>query len=410
MQPGGILFKNFQIITLRSDADEGLDIISGGALHVVGSQIAWLGNADEVPLGIKPTQVIQGEGRFLSPGLIDCHTHVVWGGQRVDDWQARLEGATYESIARGGGGILSTVRATRESSPKQLYASARSRLEVQLRHGVTGVEIKSGYGLSLESELKLLQVATELRDTMPLEVSRTLLAAHAIPPEYTGNRDGYVALICDEILPAARLHCEAVDVFCESIAFSLEQTKRILCAAQKAGLGLKVHAEQRSLQGGAALAATLGAWSADHLEYLDEEGVRTLGEQGTVAVLLPGAYYFLQEKQLPPVESLRRNHLPIAVASDMNPGSSPLATLPLAMNMACVLFGLTPAESWLGVTRHAARALRWENRLGKLDVGMQADLALWEIDRPAQLPYGIGHNPCVAVYRRGELIWSELVR
>jgi imidazolonepropionase len=403
----GILFKNFRLITLRDATDDGLSLLLHGALYVRGSRIAWLGSMDEIPSDIMPLETIHGDGRFLSPALIDCHTHVIWEGSRVADWEARLGGASYESISHAGGGILSTVQATRGASADRLYASARARLEAFLRHGVTGVEIKSGYGLNRETELKMLQVATDLRDSLPFHVSRTLLAAHAVPPEFKGNANGYVEWIVTEMIPAARPMCEAVDVFCEQIAFDRKQSEIILGAAQRAGLGIKAHVEQRSCLGGAQLVASLQGWSADHLEYLDEEGVEALAASGTVAVLLPGAFYFLRETQKPPIERLRKHGVPMSVATDLNPGSSPLANLPLAMNMACTLYDLSPAECWRGVTTNAARALSWHQELGQLRAGMVADLAIWDIEEPAELPYGIGHNPCAAVYHRGELVFAE---
>lgn len=407
MPPDRLLFRDFCLLTMQGTMDEGLSLIRRGALLTQGERIAWLGPVSDIPVDAKPTQVIDGEGRCLSPGLIDCHTHVIWGGKRIADWEARQRGATYESIARAGGGILSTVTATRETSEESLYATARERLEIHLRQGVTGVEVKSGYGLDLESELKMLRVATDLRDSLPLHISRTLLAAHAVPPEYQGRTDEYVAWVVTEMIPAAQLNCEAVDVFCEAIAFTVSQSVRILEVAKQFGLGLKIHAEQRSLQGGAAAVAAMGGWSADHLEYLDEMGVAALRQFQTVAVLLPGSYYFLKETQRPPVELLRKYKVPIAIATDYNPGSSPLSNLSLAMNMACTFFGLTPAEAWMGVTHHAARALRWETQLGMLRPGMFADLAIWNFDEPAELPYGIGHNPCGGVVHRGEVVFLE---
>jgi imidazolonepropionase len=367
-------------------------------------RIVWVGPRKQFDQMQVQTEIVEGDGRFLSPGLIDCHAHWVYGGQRADEWEKRLGGASYEEIARAGGGIASTVQATRAASADQLYASARDRIGQLLHEGVTTFEIKSGYGLDLASELKMLSVATDLRNSMPIDVSRTLLAAHAVPPEFYGRPDNYVRYICETILPAAHTHCEAVDAFCESIAFNWQQCATVFSAAKALGLGLKIHAEQLTHTGSAAAAAALGAWSADHLEYLRADEAAMLARHGTVAVLLPGAYYFLKQDQRPPIAALRAHQVPMAVATDSNPGSSPVGSLLLMMNMACTLFGLTPMEAFFGVTRFAARALHLHDEVGSIEVGKQADLVVWDIDSPAELAYGIGRNPCRQVYKRGELV------
>jgi imidazolonepropionase len=379
-------------------------LVEDGAIGMAGGSIAWLGSRSEFErLGVQ-TEVLDGEGRFVSPGLIDCHTHAVYGGNRAAEWERRLAGESYESIARGGGGIAATVAATCAADEDGLYAAARGRLERLLREGVTAVEIKSGYGLDLETELKQLRVATDLGRSMPLDVSRTLLAAHAIPRGFAGRGDAYVEWVRGELLPAARPLCEAVDAFCEPIAFSWPQCAAIFAEAARLGLGLKIHAEQLSHTGAAAAAAALGAWSADHLEYLLADEAAILARHGTVAVLLPGAYYFLRQDRAPPIAALRGHGVEMAIATDTNPGSSPVGSLLLMLNMACSLFGLTPEEAFRGVTRSAARALRLEHRLGTLEVGKQADLVVWEIGSPAELAYGIAQNPCRQVYKRGELV------
>lgn len=399
-------FIGFRVLTA---ADNGVPYgqLDDGVVGVASGRIVWVGPRQDFVQLRPPATVIEGEGRFLTPGLIDCHTHLVYAGNRASEWEQRLGGASYESIARGGGGIASTVRATRAASEDQLYAAARDRAERLLREGVTTIEIKSGYGLDLETELKLLRVATDLRRSMPLDISRTLLAAHAVPPEFQGRPDDFIQCICDTMLPAAQNQCEAVDAFCEPIAFTWEQCAKVFSAARQRGLGIKIHAEQLSHTGSAVAAAALGAWSADHLEFLREEEAAILAQQGTVAVLLPGAYYFLRQAKRPPIEALRQQGVPLAIASDSNPGSSPVQSLLLMMNMACTLFGLTPAEAFRGVTLAAARALRWEDRLGSIEVGKQADLVVWNIDSPAELAYGIGCNPCHQVYKRGELVIDQ---
>lgn len=331
-----------------------------------------------------------GSGGVMTPGLVDCHTHLVYAGNRADEFEQRLEGASYEEIARAGGGILSSVRATRAASEDQLVAASLPRLEALLADGVTTVEIKSGYGLTLADELKMLRVARRLGELRPVRVTTTLLGAHALPPEYAARADDYVSLVCDEMIPAAAAEglADAVDVFCEGIGFSPVQCERIFQAAQAHGLALKAHAEQLSNLGGSALAARYGALSADHIEYLDEAGVRAMAEAGTVAVLLPGAFHCLRETQLPPIELLRRHGVPMAVASDANPGTSPICMPSLLANLACTLFRLTPREALAGMTAHGARALGLPE-LGRIAVGAPADLCLWDIRQPAELAYAV---------------------
>ena len=342
-------------------------------------------------------------GTWITPGLVDCHTHLVFGGNRAAEWEQRLSGVPYAEIARQGGGILSTVRATRAMSEDELFRAAIPRVRALMAEGVTCLEIKSGYGLTLADELKCLRVAKRLAEQVRVEVSPTLLAAHAVPPEFSGRADDYGSLIVDEIIPAAardRL-AEAVDVFCEHLAFSVPQCERLFTAAKNHGLAIKGHVEQLSNQHGAELIARFGGWSADHLEYLDDVGVTALAEAETVAVLLPGAFYFLREKQKPPVEQLRAAGVPLAVGTDLNPGTSPFASIRLAMNQACVLFGFTPEEALAGVTRHAAKALGRGNRLGTLAIGKQADFLVWDVTHPTEIVCQLGVTPLVERVVRG---------
>ncbi|QFT24185.1 Imidazolonepropionase [Pseudomonas sp. THAF187a] len=331
-----------------------------------------------------------GLGGVMTPGLVDCHTHLVYAGDRAGEFEQRLEGVSYAEIAKAGGGILSTVRATREASEEALLAASLPRLDALLADGVTTVEIKSGYGLTLSDELKMLRVARRLGELRPVRVTTTLLGAHALPPEYAGRADDYVSLVCDEMISAAAGEglADAVDVFCEGIGFSPAQCERIYQAAQAHGLAIKAHAEQLSNLGGSALAARYGALSADHIEYLDEAGVRAMAEAGTVAVLLPGAFHVLRETQLPPIDLLRQYQVPMAVASDANPGTSPICMPSLMANLACTLFRLTPREALAGMTAHAARALGLPE-LGRIAVGAAADLCLWDIQHPAELAYAV---------------------
>jgi imidazolonepropionase len=381
--------------------------VADGAIAVEGERIAFAGVAAEVKA--KPEQfaheVIDAGGRWITPGLVDCHTHLVFGGDRADEFEQRLGGKSYEEIARAGGGIRSTVRATREASEERLIAGALPRLDRLLAEGVTTIEIKSGYGLTVADELKQLRAARALGAMRRVDVRKTLLGAHALPPEYQGRQGDYVRLVCDEMIPRAAQEglADAVDAFCEKIAFTPAETETVFASAKRHGLPVKLHADQLSDLGGAALAAKHRALSADHLEWSAEEGIAAMAEAGTVAVLLPGAYYFLRETRMPPIDSLRRHKVPIALASDVNPGSSPALSLLLMLNMACTLFRLTPEEALAGVTRAGAQALGLGEDRGVLAPGYRADFVLWDIERPADLAYWIGANPCHQVVKDGKI-------
>lgn len=381
--------------------------IGGAALAVAGGKIAWLGPEAELPGAPEDlAKAVQPcDGRWITPGLIDCHTHMVYGGDRAREFELRLEGASYEEIARAGGGIRSTVSQTRSAGEDDLYAAALPRLHAFLAEGVTTIEIKSGYGLALKHELKMLRVARRLGENHPVTVKTTFLGAHALPPEFDNRPEDYIdAVIAMMPEVAASGLADAVDAFCERIAFYPEQVARVFEAAQAAGLPVKLHADQLSDLHGAALAARFGALSADHLEYTSVEGVRAMAASGAVAVLLPGAFYFLRETQLPPLEAFREAGVPIALASDCNPGSSPVTSLLLMLNMACTLFRMTPEEALAGITRNSARALGMAESHGTLEVGKAADLVLWDIDHPAQLAYAVGFNPCHQVVKDGEIV------
>ncbi|MEQ9333771.1 imidazolonepropionase [Thalassobaculum sp.] len=379
--------------------------IEDGAIAVKNGRIAWVGARADLtgPIEGLASIVHQADGGWITPALIDCHTHIVHGGQRAGEFERRLMGASYADIARAGGGILSTVNATRRASEEELLAAATRRLRPLLAEGVTAIEIKSGYGLDLDTELKMLRVARAIEARLPVAVTTTFLGAHAVPPEWKNDADGYVDFVCDEVLPGAVEQglVDQVDAFCEGIAFSPAQVARVFEAAALFKLPVKLHAEQLSDLGGAALAAAAGALSADHLEYLGPDGIEAMAESGTVAVLLPGAFFTLQETRRPPVARLRKAGVPIAVATDSNPGSSPVTSLLVTMNMACVLFGLTPAEALAGTTLNAARALGLQNDRGSLEVGKVADFVHWAIEEPAELAYRIGFNPCTTVIRNG---------
>ncbi len=371
---------------------EGAGLIPDGAVIVSGERIQWAGPRADLPAA-KGEQVDLG-GRLVTPGLIDCHTHLVHAGDRAREFEMRLEGASYEDVARAGGGIVSTVRATRAASQSELEESALARLDRMLAEGVTTLEVKSGYGLTVADELKMLRTARALGRQRPVGVVTSLLAAHAVPPEYAGRADAYLDEVCIPALHDAHAEglADAVDGFCEGIAFSPEQIGRVFDAARALCLPVKLHAEQLSNLGGAALAARYGALSADHLEYLDEEGIAAMAAAGTVAVILPAAFYTLRETKLPPIDLLRRHGVPMAVATDMNPGTAPMTSLTLAMNMACTFFRLTPEEALAGVTRHAAAALGLADR-GRIAPGLRADLAVWDAAHPAELSYRIGATP-----------------
>jgi len=393
------VWRNARLATLDPTLP-GLGVIEKGLIAAKDGRLRYVGPDNNA--NFDGPESIDCEGRWITPGLVDCHTHLVYGGNRADEFEKRLDGVSYEEIARSGGGILSTMRATRAASEAELVEASLPRLDRLLAEGVTTVEIKSGYGLSLDGELKLLRAARALGDCRPVTVSTTLLAAHAVPPEYRANPDAYVGLICDTIIPAAVRLADAVDGFCETIAFSTAQIERVFTSAKAHGLPIKLHAEQLSNQGGAALAARHGAWSADHLEYLDQEGARALQKAGTVAVLLPGAFYFTRETTAPPVALLRQLGIPIALATDCNPGTSPLTSPLLVMNMAATLFRMTVTECLIGFTRAGARALGRSGEIGSLEVGKNCDLAIWEIDQPADLVYRMGFNPLVARVWRGQ--------
>jgi imidazolonepropionase len=394
-----VVYANARVATLA----DGYGIIEDGAVAVRGGRIAWVGPRAEAP---QASITHDCDGLWLTPGLVDCHTHIVYAGNRSDEWEARLNGATYEDIARAGGGIMSTVRATRAASEDDVLKASLPRIRALLAEGVTTLEIKSGYGLDLETEAKMLRVARRVGELLPVDVRTTFLGAHALPPEYAGRADDYIDMLCGDMLPAlaAQGLVDAVDAFCERIGFSHDQTARVFDVARRLGLPVKLHAEQLSDQGGAALVAQYGGLSADHLEWLSEEGVAAMARAGTVAVLLPGAYYFLRETRMPPLSALRDAGVPLAVATDCNPGTSPMTSLLLAMNMACTLWRLTPLEALQGVTVNAARALGLSDR-GTLEAGKRADFALWDIARPADLAYAIGANPCRGVVRAG--VWRR---
>ena len=377
--------------------------VQHGLVAASDGRIVYAGSAEDAP-GLTAQTTVRCDGRWITPGLIDCHTHLVHGGNRAHEFELRLAGATYEEIARAGGGIVSTMNATRGASEDELVASALPRLDALIAEGVTTVEIKSGYGLSLESERRMLRAARRLGEVRRVRVEKTFLGAHALPPEHAGDADGYIALITGEMIPrlAAEHLIDAVDAFCEGIGFSPEQVSRVFQSASSHKLPVKLHAEQLSNLQGARLAAEHGALSADHLEYLDEAGIAAMARAGTVATLLPGAYYFVRETRRPPVEGLRAAGVPIAIATDCNPGTSPMTSLLLAMNMAATLFRLTVEECLMAVTRHAARALGLAGEIGTLEAGRRCDLAIWDIDRPAELVYRIGFNPLHARVWRGQ--------
>jgi len=395
------VWLNVNLATMR-DGDAPYGAVRDGAIAVKAGRIAWVGPRKEC----KDKAAIEHDARgaWITPGLVDCHTHLVYAGNRADEFEQRLKGASYEEIARAGGGIRSTVGATRAGTEAELEVGARRRLAQWLAEGVAIIEIKSGYGLDTATETKMLRAARKLGDR--ITVRTTFLGAHALPEEFNGRADDYISLVCDEMLPAAASLSDAVDAFCETIGFTVKQTARVFDAAKKLGLPVKLHADQLSDSGGAQLAAQFDALSADHLEYTSEAGVDALGRRGTVAVLLPGAFYFLREKQLPPLGALRRHGVPIAIATDHNPGSSPLVSPLLAINMACTLFRLTPEEALAGMTRNGARALGMQETHGTLEVGKSADLALWDIESPAELAYVAGANPNVGVVRNGAPVRS----
>lgn len=385
--PADKLWRNARLATMTGD---GLGVVERGAVAATGGTITYAGPESGAPDAI---EIVDCEGRWITPGLIDCHTHLIHAGNRAREFEARLEGATYEEIARAGGGILSTVTATRAASEEDLIASALPRLDQLIAEGVTTVEVKSGYGLTLDDELKMLRAARRLGEARNVRVRTTLLAAHAVPPEYRGAADGYVELVCSTIIPAAVGLADAVDAFCEGIGFTPDQTDRVLAAAVAHGMPVKLHAEQLSNLHGAALAARHNALSADHLEHLDEAGIAAMAASGTVATLLPGAFYFTREERRPPIAALRDAGVPIALATDCNPGTSPMASILLAANMGATFFRLTVAECLRGITVNGARALGLHRQTGTLEPGKWADLAIWNVTDLAELVYRIGANP-----------------
>ncbi|MDH6257512.1 imidazolonepropionase [Bradyrhizobium sp. BR13661] len=394
------LWVNVNLATMEGT---GYGEIRDGAIAVRDGRIAWFGARATLPVRQRAAVEHDGCGHWLTPGLIDCHTHIVYAGNRSDEFEARLNGVPYEEIARRGGGILSTVRATRAADEDELRIASLPRVTSLLAEGVTTIEIKSGYGLELGAEARMLRAARSLGESLPVRVRSTFLGAHAVPAEYDGRAQDYVTLVCNEMLPALARDglVDAVDAFCETIAFSPAETARVFDAATALGLPVKLHAEQLSDQGGAALVARYGGLSADHLEWLSVAGVRAMAEAGTVAVLLPGAFYFLRETRIPPIKAMRDAGVRMAVSTDCNPGTSPMPSLLAAMNMACTLFRLTPKEALAGATRNAAAALGLAREIGTLTVGKRADFALWAIDRPADLSYALGYNPCTEVVNAG---------
>ncbi|MEA3534315.1 imidazolonepropionase [Rhizobium sp. CC-YZS058] len=397
------VWRNARLATLDPRLP-GLGLIEAGAIAVRDGRIAYVGPETELSLGAgEAGEVIDCEGRWITPGLIDCHTHLVHAGNRANEFEMRLAGATYEEVARAGGGIVSSVMALRAASEEQLLTESLPRLDALIAEGVTTIEIKSGYGLDRQNEAKTLRAARQLGDLRDVSVRTSFLGAHALPPEFKTDRAGYLSLLIEEILPAIAAEglADAVDAFCEEIAFSPEEVAQLFTAAQALGLPVKLHADQLSNLEGAKLAAAFGALSADHLEHTDAAGVAAMKASGTVAVILPGAYYFIRETKKPPIALFREAGVPMAVATDCNPGTSPLTSLLLTMNMAATLFGLTVEECVAGVTREAARALGIGHEVGTLEAGKWADLAIWTIERPAELVYRMGFNPLHARIRNG---------
>lgn len=400
------LWINARLATMVAGATP-YGAIEDGALGIKDGVLVYCGTAADLP--DRPGSLARGvhdaEGRWITPGLVDCHTHAVYGGDRAAEFEMRLEGATYEELLKAGGGILSTVRATREASLDTLVARALPRIDALIGEGVTTIEIKSGYGLDIAAETTMLRAARRIGEQRPVNIATTFLGAHALPPEFEGRADAYIDLVCQEAMPAVAAEglADAVDAFCEHIAFDTDQTERVFQKAQELGLPVKLHAEQLSDMGGAALAARYNALSCDHLEFLSEEGASAMAHAGSVAVMLPGAFYFLRDTNVPPIDLLRRAGVPMAVSTDCNPGSSPAMSLLLMMNMAATLFRMTPEEALAGTTREAARALGMANQRGTLEVGKAADLAVWNIERPAELSYRIGFNPLHCAVRGGDV-------
>jgi len=403
------LFINCHVATMTGNA---LAIIKKAALAVTGKTISWIGKQKDLPDHLRAScqKRIDCRNGWILPGFVDCHTHLVWGGSRSNEFEMRLKGATYEDISKKGGGIFSTVQATRSASRDELFLSASKRVAALLHQGITTLEIKSGYGLDLENELKLLEVIGQLDETFPLQIEATFLGAHALPREFGGNSDGYIDLVTKTMLPAVKDQgiATAVDVFCERIAFTLSQTKKVFQTAKDLGFNIKLHAEQLSDSNGAALAAQFSALSCDHLEYLSLSGAQKMARNHVTAVLLPGAFYFLKETQNPPVQILTDLKIPMAVSTDLNPGSSPVHSMTLILNMACVLFGLTCEQALLGATINGAKALGLEHAKGSIETGKDADLVIWDIDTPADLCYLAGLTPIEMIMIKGRILHDKL--
>lgn len=400
------LWLNVNLATM-TDAGNSYGAIEQAALAVGNGKILWLGKQQNLPdYDQNNVEIIDGQGKWLTPGLIDCHTHLVYGGNRANEFELRLQGASYQEIALAGGGIVSTVNATRNASEQELFASALTRLKALFQQGVTTIEIKSGYGLDLDNEIKMLKVAGQLARALPMTIKRTFLGAHALPPEYKNDAAGYIDLICQQMIPqiAQQKLADAVDIFCENIGFDLSQTERVFDCAKAHNLPIKIHAEQLSDLGGTELAARYQALSSDHLEHLSERGIAAMAAANMTAVLLPGAYYFLRETQLPPIAALREHQISIAIATDANPGSSPIHSILLMLNMACTLFRLTPAEALAGVTCHGAKALGLAQNKGMLKIGYDADIAQWDIGHLAELCYQFGVNPLISLMQAGDMV------
>ena len=400
------LWLNVNLATMQNGSKNYGEILDA-ALAISDGKIVWLGKTADLPVYNKTKiDVIDGQGKWLTPGLIDCHTHLVYGGNRANEFEMRLQGKSYQEIAQAGGGIVLTVKATRMATEAELLASALPRLTALHQQGVTTVEIKSGYGLDLINEVKMLNVAGQLAKALPVTIKRTFLGAHALPIEYKNDAEGYIDLVCNEMMPviAQQKLAESVDVFCENIGFNLKQTERVFIAAKEHGLAIRVHAEQLSDLGGTELAAKYQALSSDHIEFLSETGIKAMSAANMTAVLLPGAFYFLRETQLPPIALLRKHNVAMAIATDVNPGSSPLCSIQLMLNMACTLFKLTPCEALAGITCYGAKALRLNDSKGQLAVGYDADIALWNIEQPAELCYQFGVNPLTSLYQAGKKV------
>jgi len=403
------LFVNCHLATMTGNA---LSIVKNAALSVTGKKISWVGKKKDLPdnYTFRCRKVIDCNNGWILPGFVDCHTHLVWGGSRSDEFEMRLGGATYEEISKKGGGIFSTVNSTRNASKENLFFQASKRVDALLKKGCTTLEIKSGYGLNLETELKMLDVIQQLNKTFPLHIDATFLGAHALPPEFANNADGYIDFVIQTLLPEVKKQgtATAVDAFCEHIAFSPDQIRNVFKKAKTLGFNIKLHAEQLSDSKGAAMASEFNALSCDHLEYLSLSGAKKMAAHNVAAVLLPGAFYFLKETQKPPVDTFRALKIPMAVSTDLNPGSSPVHSMTLVLNMACMLFGLTCEEALLGATINGARALGLEQSKGSLEAGKDADLVVWDIDRPSDLCYLAGLNPVDMVMIKGDIYRNNL--